>query len=111
MADHRRDNAPPDDVDGSPDDAEESRRERRVPSLFHVAEAERDAVGRHTHMRAAEVLVEPVHDEPALYFLAHTAGDHDDDREDDGIAGRLDHCLERIVGDVVEARHERQHDS
>ena len=62
-------------------------------------------------LRAAEVLVEPVHDEPALHFLAHAAGDHDDDGEDDGIAGRLDHCLERIVGDVVEARHERQHDS
>ena len=77
----------------------------------YVAEAERDAVGGHTHVRAAEVLVEPVHDEPALYLLTHAAGDHDDDGEDDGVAGRLDHCLERIVGDVVEPRHERQHES
>ena len=72
-------------------------------------EAERDAVGGDPEAGAAQVLLEAVHDEAALHFLAHAAGDHDDDREDDRVTPGLNHRLERVERHVVEARREGQH--
>ncbi len=87
---------------------EQPGRERGVPALLDVAEAERHTVRGDAQRRAAQVLIEPVHDEAALHFLAEASGQHDHDREDDGVAPRLHHRFERIARDVVEVRRERQ---
>src|SRR5215216_6558879 len=59
-------------VQQRPEEAEDTRRDRRVPSLHHVAEAERHAQDYHADVGAAEMLFEPVQQKRALQLLAHT---------------------------------------
>ena len=93
----------------APDGAEHPGRQGGVPALLDVAHAECDAVGGDAEAGATQILFEAVHDEAALDFLAHAAGDHDDHREDDRVTPRLNHRLERVERHVVEARREGQH--
>ena len=58
--------------------------------------------------RASQILIGSMRDESALHFFAHSAGDHDHDREDDRIGAGPQHVLERVRGDVVEAGREAQ---
>jgi hypothetical protein len=50
-----------------------------------------------------------VHDEPALHFLTHAAGDHHHDREHHRVAAGPQHVFERIARDVVQLRRILQH--
>src|SRR3954471_4774625 len=77
VADHRGGNRSADQVDLSPECAEQRRGQRHVASLFEMAEAEQRAEHDNADASPAEELLEAVQDEAALDFLAHTAGDHD----------------------------------
>ena len=70
------------------------------------------------HRAAAQILLEPMHDETALDLLANAAGNHDDQREDDGVPRRLQHGFERVQRHIVQlrahtsisAQHDDNHD-